>query len=174
MEVLSNATLLCHRGIVLNHPPDHAGGVTAGVIDGLRVFGTDFFWPAEPGAWCPPYGSIPAGIDVLIAHGPCRGYVDGGTGCATLLEHVRRVRPTLVVCGHIHECRGIARGRGADLEGVLFVNAANAKGREGARVREKGPHQPIVVEIMPRANGNANSTATGAQPQGEARVVSTD
>ena len=137
-KLLSNGVLLCHRGIGLD---TGSGG------EPLSVFGTDFFWPAGAGAWAPPYGAVPTGIDVLIAHGPCEGHVDGGNGCAALLEHVRRVRPRLVVCGHIHEARGVVRGQGAGLDGVLFVNAANARGREGARARSRGPYQPLVVEL---------------------------
>jgi Icc-related predicted phosphoesterase len=107
-DVLSNATLLQH------------GGATA---EGLRFFGCDFYWPAE--SWQPPYGAIPPDVDVLVVHGPCKGLVDGNAGCPLLLRHVlERVRPRLVVCGHIHEARGVA-----ERDGITFVNAANCVGR---------------------------------------------
>jgi calcineurin-like phosphoesterase family protein len=50
---------------------------------------------------------IPRDTDIVLVHGPPRGYVDGGgKGCKFLLEELRSVRPRLVVCGHIHEGSG--------------------------------------------------------------------
>ena len=72
---------------------------------------TQFYWPAEE-YFQPPYAAIPAGVDVLVCHGPVQGHVDGGTGCPALRQHVARVRPRLVVCGHIHEARGVVDGAG--------------------------------------------------------------
>lgn len=41
--------------------------------------------------------------DVLLVHGPPRGYLDNdGKGCPQLLKEIWRVRPRLVVFGHIH------------------------------------------------------------------------
>lgn len=41
--------------------------------------------------------------DVVLVHGPPRGYLDnGGKGCPQLLKEIWRVRPRLVVFGHIH------------------------------------------------------------------------
>lgn len=46
---------------------------------------------------------IPDDTDVLVVHGPPRGYLDnGGKGCPQLLREVWRVRPRLVVFEHIH------------------------------------------------------------------------
>lgn len=46
---------------------------------------------------------IPDDTDVLLVHGPPRGYLDnGGKGCPQLLREIWRVRPRLVVFGHIH------------------------------------------------------------------------
>jgi Icc-related predicted phosphoesterase len=57
---------------------------------------------------------IPADTDILVVHGPPRGYGDGvpergGTrlaGSPSLLKWISAVRPRLVVFGHIHEGRG--------------------------------------------------------------------
>ena len=54
---------------------------------------------------------IPAGIDVLVTHGPPLGFgdkVDRGeaVGCEDLLRHLSRVKPRLHFFGHIHEDRG--------------------------------------------------------------------
>lgn len=51
--------------------------------------------------------TIPEGTDIVLTHGPPKGYLDeGGKGCNWLLRELWRVKPRLVVCGHIHEGRG--------------------------------------------------------------------
>ena len=144
-DVLFNATVLKHQTFAM---------------DGLTLFGCDFFWPVEQNAWEPPYGAIPEGVDVVVAHGPCAGLADGGMGCATLIEHMARVRPRLFVCGHIHHAAGVVEGTGR-LEGTTFANVASelstervkAKGRpagSGVRVRP-----PVVWELRRRASRTA-------------------
>ena len=111
----------------------------------LRVFGTDFFWPVKEGTTNPYFGQIPArGCDVLVAHGPARGFVDGGSGCAGLLRRVHALDDVrLVVSGHIHHAHGVARAvRARDGRGVVFANAANAGG-----AHHQMKHAPIVLEI---------------------------
>jgi Icc-related predicted phosphoesterase len=54
---------------------------------------------------------IPHGIDVLVVHGPPYGYGDRTSdgrrvGCERLIEHIARVKPKVMLCGHIHEDRG--------------------------------------------------------------------
>jgi hypothetical protein len=52
-------------------------------------------------------GAIPRGVDVVLVHGPPAGHVDnGGKGCQHLLAELWRVRPRVVICGHIHAGRG--------------------------------------------------------------------
>eukprot|EP00658_Telonema_sp_P-2_P056084 TRINITY_DN44582_c0_g1_i1.p1 TRINITY_DN44582_c0_g1~~TRINITY_DN44582_c0_g1_i1.p1 ORF type:complete len:244 (+),score=38.58 TRINITY_DN44582_c0_g1_i1:51-782(+) len=111
-ELLPNATLLRNELHTLS-----VGGQE------LRIFGTDFCWPMKSPN--PYYDLIPEGIDVLMCHGPVQGYVDGGTGCQTMLEHVKRTSPRVVVSGHIHHAHGVAQGTGS-VGDTLFVNAANA------------------------------------------------
>lgn len=66
---------------------------------------------------------IPDDTDVLITHGPPRGFGDnapfgGPVGCEDLLRRVREIRPRYHLFGHIHQDRGMWR------EGdVTFVNA---------------------------------------------------
>jgi hypothetical protein len=96
----------------------------------VRVWGANFRWPIDSSSTESPYGAIPTGTDIIVSHGPAKGYVDEDsdrlyTGCEALLQAVRRVRPRLLVCGHIHSGRGIAHGAG-DEAGTIFVNAANA------------------------------------------------
>ena len=49
-------------------------------------------------------GKVPPNTDILLTHGPPRGYLDGPkkAGCASLAQEVMQARPQLVVCGHIH------------------------------------------------------------------------
>lgn len=48
-------------------------------------------------------GRVPDDTDVLLVHGPPKGYLDnGGKGCPQLLKEIWRVCPRLVVFGHIH------------------------------------------------------------------------
>ncbi|ERF69900.1 hypothetical protein EPUS_05444 [Endocarpon pusillum Z07020] len=49
-------------------------------------------------------GRIPTNTDIVLTHGPPWGHLDGlkKSGCAFLVREVARVRPQLVVYGHIH------------------------------------------------------------------------
>ncbi|KAI1388826.1 Metallo-dependent phosphatase [Hypoxylon trugodes] len=68
-------------------------------------FGTwAFQYPPIRDVWT---NSIPKGTDILLTHGPPRGHLDlGGKGCRFLLKEIWRVRPRLVVFGHIHADHG--------------------------------------------------------------------
>ena len=104
------------------------------VIGGLRFYGSPytprfFDWafnqdrgPVSAARWA----KIPAGIDVLITHGPPFGILDRNhlglfTGCRDLLDAVQRVRPRLHVFGHIHEGAGMQTHKSL---GLTFVNAS--------------------------------------------------
>lgn len=58
---------------------------------------------------------VPAGVHVLVTHGPPMGVMDrvhrGGfhVGCEALTEALERIRPRLHVFGHIHEGYGTVR-----------------------------------------------------------------
>lgn len=54
---------------------------------------------------------IPKGTDILLLHGPPRGFGDRNshdepTGSASLTKRIHEVQPRLALCGHIHEGRG--------------------------------------------------------------------
>ncbi len=54
------------------------------------------------------YDLIPNDIDILISHSPAYGFLDQNTqgvhcGSKSLLESIKRIKPRLVVHGHIHE-----------------------------------------------------------------------
>jgi predicted phosphodiesterase len=118
-------------------------------VAGLRIWGSpwqpwfyDWAFNLERGPQiAAKWAQIPAGIDVLITHGPPFGILDRTSrgdevGCVDLLAAVQRVRPRLHVFGHIHE----AHGR-LERNGCIFVNASNCSERYG-------PEQPpIVVDL---------------------------
>ncbi|CAE7730042.1 unnamed protein product [Symbiodinium pilosum] len=132
-EVLSSAAVLRQSSFDLKVP----GSETP-----LRFFGTDFFWPCQ--GENPYFGQIPAGTDVVLAHGPAKGCADGDKGCSALLQAVRRIQPTLVISGHIHFARGAAllKHRPADQRSsTILINAANC-----------GSHLAEVCRLWPFPN----------------------
>jgi len=89
--------------------------------EGLKIWGTPwqpwfFDWafnlrePELKEKWA----LIPEDTDILVVHGPPHGYGDGvpssrgvrHTGSPSLLERIKKIKPKLVVYGHIHEGRG--------------------------------------------------------------------
>ena len=90
------------------------------VIDGIRFYGSP--WQPEFNDWAfnLPRGvpiaavwrKIPAGLDVLITHGPPEGFGDrspvgGRAGCADLRRRIAEVTPRLHLFGHIHQDGGL-------------------------------------------------------------------
>ncbi|KAF2805134.1 Metallo-dependent phosphatase [Mytilinidion resinicola] len=64
------------------------------------------------------WAAIPTDADVVVTHTPPRNHCDAAGagrshGCEALRRRLGRVRPRLVVCGHIHEGRGAERVRWA-------------------------------------------------------------
>jgi Icc-related predicted phosphoesterase len=102
-------------------------------INGLHIWGS----PTTPwiskraamGFQYPPANlermwDIPDGIDILVTHGPPRGFGDRTffgllAGCPYLLQKAERVKPQFHFFGHIHE-----GGRLSQNENTVFVNAA--------------------------------------------------
>lgn len=95
-------------------------------INGLRIWGTPWSLPygkfpfmKEEDRLRDCYGCIPEDINIIISHGPPYGYGDQcpdyfssdlylkNAGSFSLLETIDRVRPKLVVFGHIHQGRGL-------------------------------------------------------------------
>ncbi len=95
----------------------HGSGITLG---GVPFFGIGGGIPVTPfGAWSYDFteeqavellADCPAGC-VLVSHSPPKGAVDVSSagqslGSVAVRDTIRRVRPRLVVCGHIHGCAG--------------------------------------------------------------------
>ncbi len=108
----------------------HGGSVE---IDGIDFFGLGCAVPITPfGAWSVDLDeheaarlleSCPAGA-VLVSHSPPQGHVDRASsgqhlGSVAVLQAIRRTRPKLVVCGHIHD----AWGQRSEIDGVPVLNA---------------------------------------------------
>ncbi|KAJ6781352.1 hypothetical protein PWT90_02763 [Aphanocladium album] len=79
----------------------------------IKIYGSP--WTPMFGNWAFQYpearlvwpDSVPQDVDILLTHGPPKGHLDDqGKGCAQLMKEISRVRPKLVVFGHIHEARG--------------------------------------------------------------------
>ncbi len=84
---------------------------------------------------------IPDGTNVLITHGPPKGFFDMTTrgencGCEDLFKAVERIRPQYHLFGHIHEGYGIEMS-----DGIVFANASVLN--EDYRL----VNRPIVIDL---------------------------
>lgn len=132
------------------------------VVAGLRIYGT----PWVPGLpyWA-FHGTdrllklraeaLPSGLDILMTHGPPRGagdyiptspkqrekygnYRGEHVGDGPLRDGIKRARPRLTLCGHIHEARGEH-----SLDGLPVYNVAAVD--ELYRLHEE-PWKPIYLD----------------------------
>jgi len=108
----------------------------AASIAGVTFFGLGGGVPVTPfGSWsydldedeaASLLAPMPEGC-VLVSHSPPKGALDmsssgASLGSTAVRDAVLRLRPRLVVCGHVHG----SAGRHAELEGVPVVNAGPA------------------------------------------------
>ena len=108
---------------------------------GLRIWGTPWQpWFLDWAFNAPPrngeaflaskFDLIPEDTDVVVGHGPPRGYGDaairpGGhehVGSIAMAEALERVRPRLMVCGHIHSAYGAYRLGDTDVVNASLVD----------------------------------------------------
>ncbi len=122
--VPGNHDFFCEREPVEARALFERGGVRylldeAAEVAGLRFYGSpwtprfgDWAFMRDPGeALEATWAAVPAGLDVLVTHGPPRGLGDvtrrgSAVGCEALRARVLEVRPRLHVYGHIHEDAG--------------------------------------------------------------------
>jgi hypothetical protein len=99
----------------------------------------------DPAELAQVYAAIPGDIDILVSHQPPYGHGDqpGGRrhrsehlGCPELLAAVERIRPKLVVCGHIHGGHGPYDHDGIPIYNVSVVD-------EQYRL----VHEPTVIDL---------------------------
>jgi Icc-related predicted phosphoesterase len=129
------------------------------VVGGLRFWGSP--WQPEFRDWAfnLPRGAalaekwalIPAGLDVLVTHGPPLGIGDGRgagyggadrLGCADLLAAVRRARPVLHLFGHLHDSGG-AWVRGP----TTFANVTTWECERECTVLDLEPETKVVTLV---------------------------
>ncbi len=105
------------------------------VVQGIRIWGSP--WVVGSRRWAFSVESetlrwrseaVPR-CDIVLVHSPPKGYLDTGRtgvclGDGHLNAAIDRVRPRLVVCGHLHQ----ARGRALHPGGVSVINAAHVGG----------------------------------------------
>jgi uncharacterized protein len=90
----------------------------ANEIEGAQFFGLGGGVPPTPFPWsfdlseddaAAELESCPDGA-ILVVHSPPKGYVDAvhgrHIGSEAILTAIKRKRPALAVCGHIHQCWG--------------------------------------------------------------------
>lgn len=118
--------------------------------EGLRIWGTpwqpwffDWAFNGYPEKLQKQWALIPNDTDILLVHGPPRGYGDGVPeedgvrlcGCPYLLETIKRIGPRLVVFGHIHEGRGEWQLGPTKLANVTLLDE-----------RYRAVYQPVVFD----------------------------
>lgn len=128
------------------------------VCDGVNVYGSpwqprfhDWAFNADEEFLEQQWNKIPEGTDLLVLHGPPRGYGDLAprrrgdeekwpdgehTGSPSLLKRIREIRPQLVIYGHIHEGRGVY-----DCDGITLANVAMVDGRY------RPVHSPTILSV---------------------------
>lgn len=106
-------------------------------FDGLKIWGSPHsLWFSRINPKCAAftgseedlqkrYDLIPNDIDILITHSPAHGILDENIegdhcGSKSLLDAINRIRPRLVIHGHIHEF-GLRKKMEND---ILFVNSS--------------------------------------------------
>lgn len=78
------------------------------------------------------YAAIPDSVDILVSHQPPYGHVDRAfdletarvehVGSRELLAAIERVRPKIVICGHVHRAFGRSEHRGIPVYNVSVVD----------------------------------------------------
>lgn len=87
------------------------------------------------------WGLIPDDTDILITHSPPYGILDkcsnaDRVGSISLWRRIEKIKPSLILCGHIHESYGILEERN-----TLFINASHVN------ERYEPVNEPITIDF---------------------------
>ena len=158
-----------HDGCFAERPEEalkHLPGITyledsGAEIAGLRFWGSpwqpaynDWFFNLPRGAaLAAKWSQIPEGVDVLLTHGPPRGFGDRGhhgeegahEGCDDLRARVELVKPRLHLFGHIHQDGGMW-----EHEGVSFANVTTWECERAPTVIDLDVHRIARIVVPPR------------------------
>ena len=159
-EIISNATYLINE----SHCIERCAGGSV-----VKFYGTDFYWPMQHDSPNPNFDLIDNDTNVLLAHGPVAGYVDGGHGCKTLALHCSRLSNEhgllrCVISGHIHSAHGVVKIIGetkgtvgiGDIGGSIGgIGGIGTKGTETTFINSSScgqyrtllAYDPIVLDI---------------------------
>lgn len=102
----SDTHYLCNSSVCLPFPDEDRTlaiyGSPVTPLHGLSAFQH----PIGEDIWT---GTVPLDTDIVLTHGPPRSHLDGvkKSGCSFLAKELVRVRPRLVVFGHIHVSYGL-------------------------------------------------------------------
>ena len=135
-RLLSNALFICNETVE---------------IDGVKVFGSDFYWNMK--SRNPHHDLIREDVDIVVVHNPPKGFNDGpeSFGCPSTRQRMEEVRPRLCVSGHIHSGGGgEVRVASGTLNDCIFVNASVVEGDHRVK-RPKAGEPPLAAQFWVRA-----------------------
>lgn len=117
-------------------------------LRGLKIWGSpwqlrffDWAFNLDEPELAAKYAKIPGDVDVIVSHGPPLGAGDLSSrgkplGSPSLTAAIERIRPKLLVAGHIHPAYGIY-----NLDATTVVNAALVD--DQYRMTRK----PIIIDL---------------------------
>ena len=89
------------------------------IIKGLRIWGSSYSPLFNDWAWMKSdnnlkeiWDKIPKGTNIVVTHAPCYGILDQvlprmeSVGSRTLKDRIKEIKPSIHLCGHIHESAG--------------------------------------------------------------------
>lgn len=127
----TNLQILVDEGTTVPSRGPHERAVSVWATPWSNTSG-DWAFMKEPDELGLVYAAIPEGIDILLSHQPPYGHVDevfdpesGGLahlGSRELLAAIERVRPKLVICGHVHGGFGRSEHEGIPIYNVSILD----------------------------------------------------
>jgi Icc-related predicted phosphoesterase len=108
-------------------------------IEGIKIFGSpvtprfgDWAFMKDRGTIDRFWSKITEPMDIFVVHGPPKGVLDISydrqndlemCGCSSLDRHIRRLNPSYVLFGHIHNCKDIVNTGVLHRDGIIYSNA---------------------------------------------------